>query len=1048
MAALGVALGLRLYALNAFVTVDEHTWALRSLAFRRALLSGNFAATYRSQHPGVITMWLTTLASLHPAGRSWESTDLLFAARPLVALLTWLSLLAMCWMIFRIWGPRVTLVSAILIGLDPFYLAHSRLLHLDGVLTGFMALCLLSLMVYLAEGRWGYLLVSATCGGLATLNKSPAVFMFPFAMLLMLSYRRHRLRFNAGSLLGLITPLALWTATATVVGVLCWPAMWVQPVETLRQVARGALHYAQTPHEGLNFFMGRPRPDPGGWFYPVVLLFRLSPLALVGALASLAVLFRPEERGPLGVLYLYLLLFCTGMTLGAKKFDRYLLPVFPVADLIAAIGLAAGTSWVAQRWPLLRIRGSCTLQSMARGLPMVLIVGQLALILPSQPYYLSYYNPLVGGAPAAFRTTWVGWGEGLDRAAQYLNGLPHAGRLRVMSWYAESLGASFDGRVKGFDGKPDVTTDYLVLYANQVQRHPDAMARYCGPQGPEHTVVLGGVEYAWVCSTAHWLAPLVDYVRTNQQPGDILVGDDPCPSLAEALDMPDFCLPEDEERTALPLVERLKGAQRAWYVYLPDEPPGPIRRQLAVWAHRLDDKPTEWGRVALYGLPLHVGVDTRTTPTSVHWRSGVVLTGLEIDNTALDADQAVGVSLGWRVDQPLTLDLSLGVRLVDAQGHVWGTVDEWLLDEDRGPTSNWAVERDYATDHLIQPLEGTPPGRYTLVAGLTNSADQQPLEIDASDLPAVGTSVRLAEVQVVRPARPLLSGHMTMAQPISQQFQEGIWLVGAGLLPGSAQPGESLPIALLWQADQQPRQRYVVRLQLRDREDGLLSEWSGPPVPSFPTDEWQPGALIRGQHELRVPADAPAGQCQLWVWLEPEREGPGLPQPPANAWLHTVDLQARDRIFAAPVSVGYSEEYALGGQIRLLGYDVEGTKVEAGQSLRLTLYWRAEQQMDRSWKVFTHLLDGRSQIWGQWDSVPMGGTYPTLGWWVGEVVPDEYEIPIRSDAPPGHYRLEVGMYDPETGNRLAVVDAAGIPQQDDRILLGVPIEIVRMGMPK
>ncbi|MFQ6059241.1 MAG: hypothetical protein ACE5MB_10245, partial [Anaerolineae bacterium] len=60
---------------------------------------------------------------------------------------------------------------------------------------------------------------------------------------------------------------------------------------------------------------------------------------------------------------------------------------------------------------------------------------------------------------------------------------------------------------------------------------------------------------------------------------------------------------------------------------------------------------------------------------------------------------------------------------------------------------------------------------------------------------------------------------------------------------------------------------------------------------------------------------------------------------------------------------------------------------------------------------------------------------PTTGWLPGEVITDEYAIPVDSDAPPGDYVLEIGMYDALTGERLpVVVQGARVP--GDRVLLG------------
>ena len=118
------------------------------------------------------------------------------------------------------------------------------------------------------------------------------------------------------------------------------------------------------------------------------------------------------------------------MTLGAKKFDRYLLPDFPGLGVLAAVGIGAEAGSVRsptsgpragrQPWPRRALLASCWRCS-PPGLPTRRI-----------PYYLSYYNPLLGGGPAAQRTVMVGNGEGLDQVAAWLNAQPE--RRRSAGW--------------------------------------------------------------------------------------------------------------------------------------------------------------------------------------------------------------------------------------------------------------------------------------------------------------------------------------------------------------------------------------------------------------------------------------------------------------------------------------------------------------------------------------------------------------------------------------------------------------------------------------
>ncbi|MEZ4517211.1 MAG: hypothetical protein R3C44_10360 [Chloroflexota bacterium] len=53
--------------------------------------------------------------------------------------------------------------------------------------------------------------------------------------------------------------------------------------------------------------------------------------------------------------------------------------------------------------------------------------------------------------------------------------------------------------------------------------------------------------------------------------------------------------------------------------------------------------------------------------------------------------------------------------------------------------------------------------------------------------------------------------------------------------------------------------------------------------------------------------------------------------------------------------------------------------------------------------------------------MPHDNAYPTSRWLAGEVVIDTYGIVLPEDASLGDYPLEVGLYVPETGERLPVV---------------------------
>jgi hypothetical protein len=121
----------------------------------------------------------------------------------------------------------------------------------------------------------------------------------------------------------------------------------------------------------------------------------------------------------------------------------------------------------------------------------------------------------------------------------------------------------------------------------------------------------------------------------------------------------------------------------------------------------------------------------------------------------------------------------------------------------------------------------------------------------------------------------------------------------------------------------------------------------------------------------------------------------------------------------------------LAGGIRFLGYDLERETSAGAEKLRLGLYWQASGPTDAPLTVFTHLLDESGALAAGQDNQPCHNTCPSTAWAAGEVIRDEYVLPLDAR---GRYTLEVGMYDPATGQRVMTLPDAGATV-DDRIML-------------
>lgn len=103
--------------------------------------------------------------------------------------------------------------------------------------------------------------------------------------------------------------------------------------------------------------------------------------------------------------------------------------------------------------------------------------------------------------------------------------------------------------------------------------------------------------------------------------------------------------------------------------------------------------------------------------------------------------------------------------------------------------------------------------------------------------------------------------------------------------------------------------------------------------------------------------------------------------------------------------------------------------VVSPQELRLSLLWRAEEEIETDYTVFVHLTRGDT-ILDQDDSPPAGGYYPTSLWRVGDIVDDEHTLTLPEPYDPVKHKLIVGLYQLQTLDRLQVVDEAGKPIGD------------------
>jgi len=479
----------RLYALGGFLTIDEVKWAEGAAQFLLALSSGDLAQTYWHFFPGVtlawggaLTLWSLCLPSPDLAqcvqSQVEHLPDSIGWLRLTPVLLTSLGIAGVYGLGRKLVTGQVALLAALLLAFDPFFIAHARILNGDAITAVLMFLSLLSFLNGMRTERLqesfilhpSSFIFSAVLAGLALLTKLPAPIIGLFiGGLGLVALAFDWPKYGAAAVRRWMGLLALWGGIALAVVFLLWPALWVAPAATLQQMYGDSFEVGELGEGHDAFFMGQVLDDPGPWFYPYAIAFRLTPVVMVGLVLSVVWLvvtgFRKKRlQSPeltialinLGFIVFIILL----ANLSPKKLDRYVIAVIPPLLFWAAQGF--GWTWQNFTW----------LRRLAAPLLAGLVILHLIFAILAAPYYLTYYNPLLGGVEQAARQLPVGWGEGLEQAAAYLNSLPGAETLTVSSWYSDIFQLYFAGQRTSFsdDGRGQLSADYVVFYINQWQR--------------------------------------------------------------------------------------------------------------------------------------------------------------------------------------------------------------------------------------------------------------------------------------------------------------------------------------------------------------------------------------------------------------------------------------------------------------------------------------------------------------------------------------------------------------------------------------------------
>jgi 4-amino-4-deoxy-L-arabinose transferase-like glycosyltransferase len=208
--------------------------------------------------------------------------------------------------------------------------------------------------------------------------------------------------------------------------------------------------------------------------------------------------------------------------------------------------------------------------------------------------------------------------------------------------------------------------------------------------------------------------------------------------------------------------------------------------------------------------------------------------------------------------------------------------------------------------------------------------------------------------------------------------------------------------------------------------------WDGLPKQT-PADRTQTAAALN---------DLTAGRNRLWLvlWQDYVADPEGfvldqlstkcarLPQPAEFAGLRLLLFSLSNHpTFTTEPGIQHRQAALFDGRMDLLGFDLDRTSTQCGETVNLALFWQAREPLKEDVTAFVHLVNEADFVYTQVDKRPINDYLPTSKWSPGQVMKDEYRLFIPYGTPPGAYRLVVGLYRASTGQRLPVFGDRVLP---------------------
>ncbi len=120
-------------------------------------------------------------------------------------------------------------------------------------------------------------------------------------------------------------------------------------------------------------------------------------------------------------------------------------------------------------------------------------------------------------------------------------------------------------------------------------------------------------------------------------------------------------------------------------------------------------------------------------------------------------------------------------------------------------------------------------------------------------------------------------------------------------------------------------------------------------------------------------------------------------------------------------------------QIELVGWSLDPFYPKSGSQLKISLFWKAKQDVRTNWKVFVHIDSMGQRIHGDHEMVE--GLFPTSNWKKGDLIRDDHVLMVKRGLTADRFKFYAGLYQGSTRMKIKNTNA-NLKDNENRALIG------------